>query len=83
MPRPISLPEPWRSLCEEVERRWRIAHPGQRSPGGVTLVARALGADRRTIARWARGERRPGGTARLAIAALFARHNLEPPPCAR
>ena len=69
MPRPTTLPEPWRSLAERL--------------GGVGALAETLGATRRTLDHWARGDRTPGGTARTAIAALFRAHKLEPPICAR
>ena len=65
MPRPTTLPDPWRSLAEKL--------------GGVGALASALGATRRTLDHWARGDRTPGGTAQKAIAALFAAHKLEPP----
>ena len=65
MPRPTTLPDPWRSLAKKL--------------GGVGALASALGTASRTVNRWARGDREPTGTAQKAIAALFAAHNLEPP----
>ena len=65
MPRPTTLPEPWRSLAARL--------------GGVGALAAALGTARSTLDHWARGDRTPGGTAQTAIAALFARYGLEPP----
>lgn len=79
MPRPTTLPEPWRSLCSALERQWIEANPGQSCPGGVTLAAEALHSDPRTIRRWAATERTPGGPARALIDALFRAHGIEPP----
>jgi transcriptional regulator with XRE-family HTH domain len=63
--RPTTLPEPWRSLAAKL--------------GGVQALAEALGTSRRTLDHWARGDRTPGGTAQVAISALFRAHHLEPP----
>lgn len=64
MARPTTLREPWRSLAERL--------------GGVGALAEALGADRRTVTRWACGDRQPSATAQIAIDALFRREGLEP-----
>ena len=79
MPRPTTFPEPWRSLCSELERRWLADHSGQSCPGGVTLAAEALHSDTSTVRRWATGDRTPGGPAQALIEALFRKHSLEPP----
>lgn len=79
MPRPTTLPEPWRSLAETLERQWVASHPGQSSPGGVTLLADALHSDVSTIRRWSAGTRQPRGPALALIAALFRRCEIEPP----
>ena len=63
MPRPTTLPEPWRSLAAKL--------------GGVGALADALGADRRTVTRWASGDRQPSHTAQIAIDALFRREGIE------
>ena len=65
MPHPITQPEPWRSLAVRL--------------GGVGALAEALGTSPRTLDHWARGDRHPGGTARMAILSLFAAHGLDPP----
>ena len=79
MPRPTTLPEPWRSLAAELERRWLDTHPGQSCPGGVTLAAEALHSDTSAVRRWATAERTPGGPARALIDQLFRSCGLEPP----
>lgn len=65
MPRPTTLPEPWRTLADKL--------------GGVSALADALGTGPRTVNNWATGGRSPRGTARIAITALFRRHRIEPP----
>jgi len=65
MPRPPTLPEPWRSLALRV--------------GGVEALAEALHSNPSTVRRWAHGERSPAGPARAMIRALFAAHHLESP----
>ena len=65
MPRPTTLPEPWRTLAARL--------------GSVQALADALGTAPRTINQWAMSERSPRGTARIAIMALFRRHKVEPP----
>ena len=65
MPRPTTLPEPWRTLAARL--------------GSVQALADALGTAPRTINQWAMGERSPRGTARIAIMALFRHHKVEPP----
>ena len=81
MPRPTTLPEPWRSLAAELARQWLAdpAHAGQSCPGGVTLAAEALESDPATMRRWARGQRTPRGPARRLIDQLFLGCGLEPP----
>ena len=65
MPRPTTLPEPWRSLAEKL--------------GGVQALADALHSDPSAVRRWATGDRTPGGPARALIEALFRQHQIEPP----
>ena len=65
MPRPTTLPEPWRSLADAL--------------GGVQALSEELHSDPRTIRRWAAAERTPGGPARALIDALFRAHGIEPP----
>lgn len=65
MPRPTTLPEPWRSMAERL--------------GGVQALADALHSAPRTIRQWAQHERTPSGTTKLAIVSLFRSHHLEPP----
>ena len=65
MPRPTSLPEPWRSLALRV--------------GGVEALAEALRSNPSTVRRWAHRERAPNGPALALIRALFAAHHLESP----
>lgn len=78
MPRPTTLPEPWRSLADALERQWLSAHPGQKSPGGVTLVAYTLEIDVRTVRRWA--ERLPAKRRdRDWIFSVFRDAGIEPP----
>lgn len=66
MPRPTTLPEPWRTLAVRL--------------GGVYALALALYSDERTVRRWARRERLPRGPAVARIAELFRRYHMEPPP---
>ena len=79
MPRPTTLPEPWRSLAAELERRWLDTHPGQSCPGGVTLAAEALEPSAKAVYQWAHGQRAPRGPARRLIDQLFRDCGLEPP----
>ena len=65
MPRPTTLPEPWRTLAACL--------------GSVQALADALGTTPRTINGWASGNRRPTGTARLTIRMLFYSHRIEVP----
>ena len=65
MPRPTSLPEPWRSLALRV--------------GGVEALAEALHSNVSTVRRWAHEERSPAGPARALIRALFEAHGIDPP----
>ena len=65
MPRPTTLPEPWRSLAEKL--------------GGVQSLAEALHSDTSAVRRWATGGRTPGGPAQALIAALFRAQGIEPP----
>ena len=65
MPRPPTLPEPWRSLALQV--------------GGVEALAEALHSNVSTVRRWAHEERSPNGPAQALIRALFAEHHLESP----
>jgi uncharacterized membrane-anchored protein len=65
MPRPTTLPEPWRSLAERL--------------GGVQALADALHSAPRTIRQWAHHERTPGRLASAAILALFLAHSIPPP----
>lgn len=65
MPRPSTLPEPWRTLAVRL--------------GGVQALADALHSSPRTVHQWAHGQRRPQGPARAAIQALFAAHGLAVP----
>ena len=79
MSRPTTLPEPWRSLAAELERRWLDTHPGQSCPGGVTLTAEALESSTKAVYQWAHGQRAPRGPARRLIDQLFRDCGLEPP----
>ena len=81
MPRPTTLPEPWRSLAAELERRWLAdaGHDGQSCPGGVTLAAEALESSTKAVYQWAHGQRAPRGPARRLIDQLFRDCGLEPP----
>ena len=79
MGRPTTLPEPWRSLAAELERRWLDTHPGQSCPGGVTLAAEALESSTKAVYQWAHGQRAPRGPARRLIEQLFRDCGLEPP----
>ena len=79
MPRPTTLPEPWRSLAAELERRWLAAHPGQSSPGGVTLAAAELRCSPVTLRRWAAGSQPPDPRAQAWIQSVFRDCGLEPP----
>jgi len=65
MPRPTTLPEPWRSLAGRL--------------GGVQTLADALHSSPRTVHQWAHGKRKPQGPAQAAIEALFAAHGLAAP----
>ena len=65
MPRPVSLPEPWRSLALRL--------------GSVEALASELHSNPSTIRRWAHQERSPNGPARALIRALFEAHGLESP----
>lgn len=65
MPRPTTLPEPWRSLAAEL--------------GGVKALAEVLLCDPRTVARWAHGERTPDRRAREWILAAFHQAKIQPP----
>ena len=65
MPRPTTLPEPWRSLALRV--------------GGVEALAEALHSNVSTVRRWAHEERSPNGPARALIRATFEAHGLESP----
>lgn len=63
MPRPSTLPEPWRTLAEKL--------------GGVQALANALHSSTRTINRWANGQRIPRGPALELIRQVFAAHGIE------
>jgi len=65
MPRPPTLPEPWRSLALQV--------------GGVEALAEALHSNVSTVRRWAHEERSPNGPALALIRATFEAHGLESP----
>ena len=65
MPRPTTLPEPWRTLAVRL--------------GGVQALADALHSSPRTIRQWAHAQRRPQGPAQAAIAALFAAQGIPAP----
>ena len=79
MPRPITLPEPWRSLTGKIEQEWESHHPGQRSPGAVQLTADTLLCDTRTLRRWANGVTQPDRRARDVIAHVFRKAQLQAP----
>ncbi len=81
MPRPTTLPEPWRSLAAELERRWLAdaGHDGQSCPGGVTLAAEALRCSPVTLRRWAAGTQPPDPRAQAWIQSVFRSCGLEPP----
>ena len=65
MPRPIALPEPWKTLAEKL--------------GGVGALAESLGGvDPTTLRRWARG-RLPNCSARALILAVFKKHGIVAP----
>jgi DNA-binding transcriptional regulator YiaG len=64
MPRPTTLPEPWISLARKL--------------GGVQGLADALGVAPNTIYRWAHGQRKLSGPARLLFFALCRAHKVEP-----
>ena len=57
MPRPTTLPEPWRSLAAKL--------------GGVQALADRLHASTRSIHQWAHGERRPNRQAQALIDRLM------------
>jgi predicted transcriptional regulator len=63
MPRPTTLPEPWRSLAANL--------------GGVQALADALGVVPLTVRRYASGEIRMGGAARKLYEALLLDHKIE------
>jgi transcriptional regulator with XRE-family HTH domain len=69
--RPTRLTGSLRKLAEEL--------------GTVEALAEAVGVDRRTLLRWSRGERQPGGPARRILAELAKRCGIPPPvypkPC--
>lgn len=65
MPRPSTLPEPWRSLATRL--------------GGVSELAKALGTVPRTINDWAMGTRTPRGPAWLLIQKVFTEAGLPIP----
>lgn len=65
MPRPTSLPEPWRSLADKL--------------GGVQALADVLLCDPRSIHRWACGERKPDRRSAEWIRAAFRQAGFEPP----
>ena len=81
MGRPTTLPEPWRSLAAELERRWLAdaGHDGQSCPGGVTLAAEALRCSPVTLRRWAAGTQPPDPRAQAWIQSVFRDCGLEPP----
>ena len=81
MPRPTTLPEPWRSLAAELERRWLAdaGHDGQSCPGGVTLAAEALRCSVRTLRNWAHGETTPNQRDLVVLRSVFRGQGLEPP----
>lgn len=82
MPRPTTLPEPWRTLAAELVRRWLAAHPDEppsRCPGGVTLAAEALLCRPVTLRRWAAGTQQPDPRAQAWIQTVFRSCGLEPP----
>ena len=57
MPRPTTLPDPWRSLAAKL--------------GGVQALADALHASPRSIHQWAHGTRKPSRQAQVLIDALM------------
>ena len=65
MPRPTTLPEPWRSLAAKL--------------GGVQALADALHSDARTVRRWSIGERIPRGPARALIISTFRNAGIQAP----
>lgn len=65
MPRPTTLPDPWRSLAAKL--------------GGVQALADALGAGLRTVNDWAAGRRSPRGPSLALIQRVFRDHRLKPP----
>lgn len=65
MPRPTTLPEPWRSLAEKL--------------GGVQALADALLCSPVTLWRWAHGTQIPDPRAEAWIRRVFEDHGMEPP----
>lgn len=57
MPRPTTLPEPWRSLAVKL--------------GSVQALADSLHASPRSVHQWAHGTRKPNGQAQALIDALM------------
>lgn len=63
MPRPTTLPEPWRSLAAKL--------------GGVQALADALGVVPLTVRRWGSGEMKMSGPARKLYEALLREHKID------
>jgi hypothetical protein len=65
MPKPTTLPEPWRELAKRL--------------GGVAIMAEAMGTVPRTVNHWANGTRKPGGSAQKLIRTVFEAEGFTPP----
>ena len=65
MPRPLALPEPWRSLA--------LRH------GGEGRLSTVLAVGPRSVYRWAHGGSRPIAVHRRQLRALFGEAGLETP----
>ena len=63
MPRPTTLPEPWRSLAANL--------------GSVQALADGLGVTPLTVRRYASGEIKMGGSARKLFEALLREYKTE------
>jgi hypothetical protein len=62
MGRPVSMPEPWRSLAGKM--------------GGVKALAKAFGAPERSLRRWATGETPAPGPVRVILQQLCDLYHL-------
>lgn len=62
MGRPMTMPEPWRTLAAKV--------------GGAAILAAALGVSRRQLLRWAKGERAPSEFTRAAVQQYATKHGV-------